>query len=388
VQQILDLALTPDILNEISVAAAVFHLGKRCSRDSSAKRLVQRSPLLAKLLGTLPRFASSLNGRSLANIWNALPKLGVQDSSLEALLCEMSLPKASNFNAQNIANTLWALGKLDVRHEALVARLGDEAVSKARNFDPQNIANTLWALAKLDVRHEALVARLSDEAVSKARNFNPQNIANTLWALVCLECWDAKTLILSLVLALKSVETDVDAFVKEQLTQLYQVRLALSTFKPKWEVVWPPRLSARMKHAWDEAKLCSASSRLHLNVSRTLSALGHEHKNESHDDHFSLDIRLLDSKHGKAAIEVDGPSLFAAQVIQGNGSTGSSGSGLPQPLHELGHSRLKARLLRGLGWKLVKIPFTEWDALRGDRAAQERYLRTKCKAEGISLREE
>ena len=85
---------------------------------------------------------------------------------------------------------------------------------------------------------------------------------------------------------------------------------------------------------------------------------------------YSLDLALASER---VAVEVDGPSHFL----------GPDGRGPPN-----GQTLLKRRLLRAAGWRLVSVPFYEWDDLsvrgageseddvrRRQRAYLERALR-------------
>ena len=56
------------------------------------------------------------------------------------------------------------------------------------------------------------------------------------------------------------------------------------------------------------------------------------------------------------AIEVDGPSHFL----------GADGRGPPN-----GHTLLKRRLLRAAGWRLVSVPFYEWNDLSARRPGDD-----------------
>ena len=64
---------------------------------------------------------------------------------------------------------------------------------------------------------------------------------------------------------------------------------------------------------------------------------------------YSVDFALVDER---IAIEVDGPSHFLEP----------DGRGPPN-----GHTLLKRRLLRAAGWRLVSVPFYEWDELLARR---------------------
>jgi hypothetical protein len=61
------------------------------------------------------------------------------------------------------------------------------------------------------------------------------------------------------------------------------------------------------------------------------------------------------------AVEVDGPSHFLLPDERGECAPN-------------GRTRLKRRLLASAGWRVVAVPYYEWDAL-GGAEAQQRYLR-------------
>ena len=70
---------------------------------------------------------------------------------------------------------------------------------------------------------------------------------------------------------------------------------------------------------------------------------------------YSLDLALPSSR---VAIEVDGPSHFLLP----------DGRGERKPN---GHTLLKRRLLKAAGWRVISVPFFEWDGLHsaGERQA-------------------
>ena len=95
---------------------------------------------------------------------------------------------------------------------------------------------------------------------------------------------------------------------------------------------------------------------------------------------LSLDIADVGAKIG---IEVDGPFHFISnidkispsdtgmQMIAGRkgGIFNASGEGFEMN----GATCLKHKLMEGLGWKIIHIPFWEWDSLLGDPALEEDY---------------
>jgi hypothetical protein len=85
---------------------------------------------------------------------------------------------------------------------------------------------------------------------------------------------------------------------------------------------------------------------------------------------YSIDCLVLgwhEHKHVKIAVEVDGPSHFICKSGETKGRTPN------------GATMMKRRLLGLLGYKVVSVPYWEWDELR---AAQDKeaYLRAKLAA--------
>ena len=83
---------------------------------------------------------------------------------------------------------------------------------------------------------------------------------------------------------------------------------------------------------------------------------------------YSLDVALRSSR---VAIEVDGPSHFVRDT---------GGDHLPN-----GPTLLKERLLRAADWRVVSVPFYEWDALGNSREAQRDYLRRRLADAGLHV---
>ena len=108
------------------------------------------------------------------------------------------------------------------------------------------------------------------------------------------------------------------------------------------------------------------SSTLHLAVSAHLTSLGVAHENECVAGGLSVDILIRGrDASDELIIEVDGPSHF----LRGSGADGRSG----RTMRVNGYHAFKDRLLKKQGFKVLHIPYFEWDLLAGD-AKRAEYL--------------
>ena len=95
---------------------------------------------------------------------------------------------------------------------------------------------------------------------------------------------------------------------------------------------------------------------------------------------FSIDIANVEEM---IAIEVDGPTHFVTRIdlwrqrrIAGGDSAGEmkkwiSWNGDFQDIN--GSTALNQRLLTALGWRVIRVPFWEWYALKNNPVAEEEY---------------
>ena len=98
-----------------------------------------------------------------------------------------------------------------------------------------------------------------------------------------------------------------------------------------------------------------------VNLALLIEAVEEEHITA---DGHSLDYALVDER---IAIEVDGPKHFVAHGAR---------------RRELGRTVLKRRQLGALGWRLVAVPFFEWEEFNDFSSAHEAanrdaYLKAK-----------
>jgi len=229
--------------------------------------------------------------------------------------------------------------------------------SGLRDFNPQNLANTAWAFATAGVRAEALFAAVAEAAVgSGLRDFNPQALANTAWAFTAADV--QHTLLVECTREIsRSLCTSPGDWPQHLLTQLHQWQTWASLVGADEQLL---ELSVRQR-CRDTMEACrTTSSLLQTDVGLQLSKLetGWEEEFLEPTTGYALDLALPAQRR---AVEVDGPSHFL--LLDRRGERAPNGS-----------TWLKRRLLASAGWRVVAVPYYEWDALVGAEA-QQRYLR-------------
>jgi len=128
--------------------------------------------------------------------------------------------------------------------------------------------------------------------------------------------------------------------------------------KPEWGMPPNPLLEAAAAAASTRSHDSVKSSRMHTHVSAALTEMGVLHHNEKKIGGMLVDIAMIDRK---VVVEVDGPHHYCR-------SDESS-------MRMLGNYRLKQRHLEAQGWRVVHVPFYEWDPL--EPGQQRVYLTHK-----------
>jgi hypothetical protein len=216
-------------------------------------------------------------------------------------------------------------------------------------MNAQAVANTIWGLATLGWQADegAMRGALEGAAVRVAPSMKSQNVANIIWGLATLG-WQASSDSAAVFQQL------VEAFDHERglvllgtagLSQLLQAHLA-SQFLGLGLIMLPPSMLQVAVQAYREDARKVTVSNGQREVGESLRRLGISHDLEyiTADGLFSIDLAIVDRR---IALEFDGPSHFTTNTLE-----------------PLGHTRLRDRLLSAMGWRVVSVPFFEWDRLQ------------------------
>lgn len=232
----------------------------------------------------------------------------------------------------------------DATCDAMLAR----TATALDSYSPQSISSILMAAAVLQLPIDrALVTRMLQRLLLRLDETNVQNVCNALWGSVALQVYERE---LAARLA-AWVEGRLGSVVLEGQTQLLQTHMAYDLLAPPREkcTLLSPGVVQSWQHAVEERQQQGATdSRLQrsvLKAARALLAAWDVQGEGQIDGHmFHVDIVATCAKGTKLIVEVDGPSHFAAN----------------EPTRELGHTVLRNRMLRALGYVVVPVPYWGW----------------------------
>jgi hypothetical protein len=270
---------------------------------------------------------------------------------------------SGEFSSQAVANTLWAYATMGRKPgERVMEQLEGRAEAISGEFKPQEVANTLWALATMGRKPgERMMKKLEGRVEVISGEFNSQHVANTLWATCCFSIFYAVVFrrfciaLSSRLLVFESNDTK-DLRQMHQLFIDYDMNEGLHTSMPASFLVLKEKLGPSCKAAFVAAPAQPSWSQ--QQVSDTLRGMGLSVEDEFRcpKSGYSIDMRVQDKRpQGTSAsdfgpgwaIEYDGPSHFLACKAP------------------TGATLIKRRHLELLGYRLVSVPFWEWDGLAG-----------------------
>jgi RAP domain len=296
------------------------------------------------------------------------------------------------FNGQELSNLLWAMATL--------------------NFSPGNSLQSL--MPYLHVYCTDSNGKVTAQSISK--QFTRQNLANMAWACAVFgkNPDDLMHFLYTGLLgppgendpaAMQAMYEDSGLQWQEIMTLVYahadmklRGRCQNLTLPESFPDAWLPSTMDR-----DCLELDLSTSKTQRDVAAAFNRVGFEHFEEftitmadmaqtyglrlpfSPMEVISIDVANVDEK---IAIEVDGPPHYVCRICNDVSKTGSEEFGYSKTVNgklvyqfrwtgeqqEInGSTVLKERLLTLLGWRVVRIPFWEWEALGKDAQAKDEY---------------
>ena len=329
------------------------------NRNATSLRDMSPNEILASVVNgtssTPPALAAALS--------QFVKKRGNTSDPRLNLLVEKLAAAAPRLKPIHIASVLVACTRITKQGQfadsgsisSLLQALCNASVQKINDFKAQGISSTVWAMATLGHSDTKVLGALLSAAEQKAGSFTEQEIANTLWGMACLNV-DHQPAVQSL--WTRVLSTEVSDCSDAELTQLFGVVSWFKLEKTDWGMLINPSLESAAVAASSRSHGLVKSSQFHNQVSTALSKMGVVHHNEKDIGGQLVDIAI---DQDSVVLEVDGPHHYCRN----------------NRLIMLGNYRLKQRLLEAQGWRVVHIPFYEWNDVQGEQRAV--YLEDKLK---------
>lgn len=351
------------VLNVVAALESLVQIVRREKWHPIEKLKLTRDQRLVALMDQAFAQKAELKPRGLARlVWSLAGLGGVPKYRTEM---EMLLRRAedmiSEFTSRDLSNILWALATTKHRTEFLSSLAKRCVECGLSTFKAKELCSAVWAFASLNYHPgrefmDSIPAgwELADGAVP---SFTSQQLTNCLWALAILGEHETPLFQVVWEEILRRGPSLRDN--KYSLLQVHQVLLLDSPRGIDFSSMSDSAAMSRLRDLgslfWEKEIVRQARqvSFYQRQVSDALGTMGLAHVEEDNVSGISVDITIPTRN---LAIEVDGPSHLSRtdEVV-------------------LGHTVLKQKQLRALGWDVLNIPYYEWDALLG-REDKRDYL--------------
>jgi hypothetical protein len=303
--------VAPDMSSK-QVAAAIWAYGAFKGPRNRGGVVLPTRRVIDELEAAIQRVVTDMNPKTLSTILMSYPKIGLRPTP----------------------STLEAL-------ELVAERLVHEMT------DPREVSDMLYGYANLGTPPApAILDALVTAAERTTLNMVHQEVANILWSCAVFDrIPPPKVVEVACVLA--------DRFTRKGLVLCFGAHLAEASAGRHLDI--PAELLLHAESAWRSAVGERTTSDLCRDVSGTLTRICREHIFEGFSDDGLFRVDCLIS-NGQIAIEVDGPQPFVECVPKGS-------------------SLLRKRLLEARGFRVIVVPYYEWDGLRTDEDKQAYLIR-------------
>jgi len=275
-------------------------------------------------------------------------------SLFDALAAEAA-PRLQSFNEQALANLAWAFATAGHKAPVLLDALAAEAAPRLGQFTPQALSLTAWAFATAGHPAPLFFRAIAEQAAPRLASFQPQAMANLAWAYAVVDEAEAGAALFAEAFG-RRCDTLAARFNPVELTQLHLWLLWQQGECGRTSGLPGPQLRAQCRDQF--VAMLNRPSALQQHVGQGLADLGMRPRAEvTISQGYSVDF-VVEWQGQTVAVEVDGPSHFAAR---------SALSTPEQQTTPTSATLLKRRQLRRFGWRLVSVPYWEWDGLGDDR---------------------
>ena len=278
-----------------------------------------------------------------------LAKLHIYDESFARTTVKILSANLGSLDFRALVNALFAFSEMNHRDQLFVSRVIQALRHQLSNMscvEAKHLSTLAISASRLRVGDESFYDDLLAKIYLNIEKFDcEQSICNTLFALATAlgsgDFKDSSGWFVPVTNALiHRLSRDVTV---EGVRQLQILSLALKLKNIKLDDLRSDEMLKKVDSVntfASNAPSLEQSSSVHREVSKLLTVLGLEHRNEATVGPFSLDIYVPDSN---VVVEIDGPHHFFRES-----STRTSSS------------VLKHLILESIGYRVMHVPFHEW----------------------------
>jgi hypothetical protein len=303
----------------------------------------------------------------LANLLWSFGKLGrTLPPDVTDRINRRALALKADFKPSDIASFFWGCAKLGITAEPEVLKEFLEQIStKIAYLKSDDVSNIMWTFAMMGLDSQAeLTNKLVKHAVTLVESFGPEDLASMLWSLAALGQSSPEV-----PLFMQAVSTLWERMGTDQKGVLHQVFLSCS-HDEKFKACCTAQTNEMISTHAAECRSCfvdtSATEKedLLVAIEKVVSESGQSILKAAVDETSGYSIL--------AVIQDSSASKGCAVLFEGRRSYIQLSSGVRL---SCGASQLRKRHLQSIGYRVVSVPFWEWDecAILGS-AAQQGYL--------------
>lgn len=348
--------------------------------DDPIDTLVKSKPVALQFVNAMLKLAMhymlAMPAAGLCQVLWSMAQLSLCDKQKLQAIEKRIIHLADNgaLEDRDIANIVWSFATLHYYSAKLLERLADYTLCMSgKQLGEQAVSNIVMSYGFLNYNSTASVKMfemLAGQAMPLISSLQPQALVNIAWGFVCAEFypidffeqWRGRV-------ATEHIDFDVN-----ELRQLHQIETALRLEAPHIgihstslnvdytryldQLYQMGRRAFRAQNAWQSRFQVrhgrpSHVSPLQKQVYKTIVDLGFQAVLEYDNEEYSIDVAVPSLK---IAIEVDGPVHFCWNKVE----------------RLTGPSKLKDRLLKQLGWSVVRVPYFAWS---GPKHQKQAYIR-------------
>eukprot|EP01025_Chloroclados_australasicus_P001154 TRINITY_DN1033_c1_g1_i1.p1 TRINITY_DN1033_c1_g1~~TRINITY_DN1033_c1_g1_i1.p1 ORF type:complete len:604 (+),score=10.64 TRINITY_DN1033_c1_g1_i1:85-1896(+) len=309
--------------------------------------------------------------KSLSSLIFQLGKMDHYEYRVVRKLIKIIKEKIDLFNGQQISNVLYGLKLLRHYDKTIFKKLQDKIRKKEAQLSWQDAVLTLSSISYLRDADQKCVVLILDILMKNYQSMNFKSLSNVVYSLGVLNYGKlaVKCGFINLISNNRFRFKQVDS---QSLQQLYYSLLLISS-QTKQKLGINKEIFQQSQLQWQSQiqELVEIEHELHLSVAKIFRSLKYN---------VHLNCRLMGGdlvvnmivENMQPTVEENQINQFAVQILDHNCFT------ISRPLRMLGPTLAKIRLIERQGFKVITVPFFDWDRCQ-DFDEQAQYLRSKIR---------